>query len=74
MTLPDSLGGKWVKDEDMRPETNIWGRKYWYPAAAVGFGHEGKFLGYWPTYDGHKPQGLYWFFTPEQCQQSQEKQ
>lgn len=62
MGLPESLAGKWVADNEMPPETNIWGRRYWARGNI-----EGEYKGRWPTPDGLKPQGLYWFFTPDQC-------
>ena len=56
------FGGRWVKDEDVYPATNIIGRRFWAPGAAVGSDIEGVYQGFWPTHGGVRPQGLYWFF------------
>lgn len=58
------MAGQWVADEDMHPATNVAGRRYWAPGAALGDEIEGVYWGSWPTHSGMKPQGLYWFFPP----------
>ena len=56
----NSGAGRWVKDEDMNPLTNISGRRYRVNGGPIlTYRH---LDGLRPSYDG-----LEWYFTPEQC-------
>jgi len=61
MTDIERMAGRWVKNEDVHPETNIWGLRFWAPTED-GVGMEGIYRGHFPTRDGTRPAGLFWHF------------